>query len=380
MHEADHLLIFGASARAAAFSALRAGLRPWCADLFADADLRGRCPAMRVPGRYPKCLVQLVQTDVCGPWMYTGGLENHPGLIRRMERHRRLLGNGMSVLTRIRDPEVLSWAAQSAGLPAPRVVWRCHPAPSGRWLVKPIAGSGGSGIHFLGEARSRTRDEVYLQQHIEGDSAAALYVAGGGTARLLGLSRQLVGEDFLHAPPFRYCGSVGPLVIAPGLREGLVRLGNELARQTGARGLFGVDGILREGAFWPVEVNPRYTASVEVLEHALGLRTLDYHLRACEGALLWEGESPPFAGARVAKAILYARAGGVFPREGPWRDTLEHPVSVEELPAFADLPHEGDRLEAGRPVLTLFVRGETVDECMVALRHRAAEVERWLYP
>ncbi len=38
MASPQHLLIFGASARAAAFSALRAGLQPWCADLFADAD------------------------------------------------------------------------------------------------------------------------------------------------------------------------------------------------------------------------------------------------------------------------------------------------------------------------------------------------------
>ena len=42
----EHLLLFGASVRAAAFSALRAGLRPWCADLFGDADLQARCPAL----------------------------------------------------------------------------------------------------------------------------------------------------------------------------------------------------------------------------------------------------------------------------------------------------------------------------------------------
>ena len=50
----DNLLIFGASTRAAAFSALRAGLRPWCADLFGDADLVSRCPTIRMPaGDYP---------------------------------------------------------------------------------------------------------------------------------------------------------------------------------------------------------------------------------------------------------------------------------------------------------------------------------------
>src|SRR5262245_28665656 len=65
--DVDNLLIFGASVRAAAFSALRAGMRPWCADLFADADLRGRCPAMQLPGRYPLDFLKLIDSEVPGP-------------------------------------------------------------------------------------------------------------------------------------------------------------------------------------------------------------------------------------------------------------------------------------------------------------------------
>ena len=54
MEQARQLILIGASVRAAAFSALRAGLRPWCADLFGDLDLRQRCPSVVVPAeRYP---------------------------------------------------------------------------------------------------------------------------------------------------------------------------------------------------------------------------------------------------------------------------------------------------------------------------------------
>ena len=48
----------------------------------------------------------------------------------------------------------------------------------------------------------------------------------------------------------------------------LQQLGLDLARGCGLRGLFGVDFVLSEGVPWPVEINPRYTASVEVLEYA----------------------------------------------------------------------------------------------------------------
>ena len=84
----SRVLIVGASARAAAASALRAGLDPWCADLFADADLRAlvpdsiRCPA----GQYPSALTELLRDAPAGPLMYTGGLENHPNLVWRLAK------------------------------------------------------------------------------------------------------------------------------------------------------------------------------------------------------------------------------------------------------------------------------------------------------
>src|SRR3954447_2525280 len=140
---AGNLLVFGASVRAAAFSALRAGLRPWCADLFADADLRAHCPVTRVSAAaYPRGFLGLVDTDLPGPWMYTGRLENWPALVGEMARRRRLWGNGQGTLARTRDPFFLTRALHQAGLPAPAVCAdpRRLP-PGGRWLVKPVRGA-----------------------------------------------------------------------------------------------------------------------------------------------------------------------------------------------------------------------------------------------
>src|SRR5262249_35644735 len=81
MGSGEKVLIVGASVRAAAFSALRAGLHPECADLFADADLQRRCPAVRVRGRYPHAFLEWIESAPSVPWLYTGGLENHPSLV-----------------------------------------------------------------------------------------------------------------------------------------------------------------------------------------------------------------------------------------------------------------------------------------------------------
>src|ERR1700730_13118688 len=88
------IIIFGASVRAAAFSALRAGLRPWCADLFQDEDLQACCSTQQVSTvGYPKDFEAIAKLGPPGPWMYTGGLENHPTLIERISDKRFLWGN-----------------------------------------------------------------------------------------------------------------------------------------------------------------------------------------------------------------------------------------------------------------------------------------------
>ncbi len=99
MTASPHLLIVGASARAAAFSALRVGLHPWCADLFADVDLRQRCVVTRLTGKYPDDFRPFIESDLPGPWMYTGGVENWPRFVARSADRRSLWGNAGASLS-----------------------------------------------------------------------------------------------------------------------------------------------------------------------------------------------------------------------------------------------------------------------------------------
>jgi predicted ATP-grasp superfamily ATP-dependent carboligase len=366
--EGDHLLLFGASTRAAAFSALRAGLQPWCCDLFADADLQACCPVTRLHGRFPHEALDWIDINLSGPWMYVGGLENWPRLVGWMGRRRRLWGNDAATLRRIRSPREWTQAVQSAGLPAPDCLLARPDRPSpGRWLVKPLRGAGGARIRFW-ERDESLADGFFLQEYIAGEPWAALYAADGGQATLLGVTRQLIGEPWLHTAGFRYCGSVGPLSLRLEMRRGLERLGSVLTGAFGLRGLFGVDGVARDDDFYPVEINPRYTASVEVLEYATGLQAIAWHRRAFEPTA-----TPvlPAAGSRiVGKAILFAREALTFPADGPWQARC--------LPGFADIPHPGEHIEVGRPVLTCFAQADTVAACQDALRQMATELDRRL--
>jgi predicted ATP-grasp superfamily ATP-dependent carboligase len=368
---ADRLIILGASARAAAFSAMRAGFEPWCADLFADADLESRCMAHRVPAAlYPHGLEEAITQAPPGPCMYTGGLEHDPELIERISRLRPLWGNPASVLREARCPEYVHNVLTRTGLRSPRLGNDgCDPRVG--WLVKPRRGH--AAIRpWAGEAID---DQHYLQEKIEGESIAAVFLAGHESVELCGVTQQLVGEAWLHAPPYRYCGSIGPLEVAANVQESLIRLGEVLRTDLGLRGLFGVDCILRDQAVWPLEVNPRYTASVEILEYAAGRALLADH-----AAIFRSGPEPgptrsgttiaPQESQLLGKAILYARENLTVPATGPW--TSYRHQDINRMPPFADIPHPAERIEQGEPVLTFFDRGA---DCLTRLKKLAVQLD-----
>jgi predicted ATP-grasp superfamily ATP-dependent carboligase len=377
----EALLIVGASARAAAFSALRAGLRPACADLFGDADLRARCPVRVLPPqRYPDGFRRLVRQMPVAPWMYTGALENRPRLVQELAALRPLWGNDAAALACVRSPLGLAARLAREGVPCPEVRLPETGAPAGRWLVKPVRGAGGVGIRFWEEGAPLPRKGHFLQEYVAGEPCAALYCGDGRSATFFGATRQLVGAPWLHAAPFHYCGSLGPLSLSPPLRAALQRLGDVLAAGCRLRGLFGVDFVLRGGVPWPVEVNPRYTASVEVLEYARCFPALAWHRRAFEAG----GPEPPMPSegppqAVLGKAILFARAPLTFPADGPWLPTLRRAAPATEVPAFVDIPPAGQRIEGGRPILTLFAAGASLAACEQRLQETAADLDRWLY-
>ncbi len=368
--------------RAAAMSALRAHLQPFCADLFADAELQACCSVIRLhPQRYPFAFQVIAKSLPVGPWLYTGGIENHRGLIRRLAAQRHLWGNSADVLRKARDPQRLCALLREAGIPCPRLLpGSTSPASCERWLVKPLAGSGGAGIRnwTAREKRPASTKRFYIQEFIAGTPHAALYVADGRFARLLGVTRQLVGESWLHAGPFRYCGSIGPLPVEDRVCSILTSLGNTLASGCGLLGLFGVDFVLAGDTPYMVEVNPRYTASVEVHEYATGIATLQLHRS------IFEDRRLPHVNLQVpkeivGKAILFAKHELTFPDAGPWSTTLTRPKPIDQRPEYADIPNPGEKIRKGQPILTLLASDKSVAGCLTALQSKAHELDRFLF-
>jgi predicted ATP-grasp superfamily ATP-dependent carboligase len=280
-----------------------------------------------------------------------------------------LLGNPGATLTRVRDPIAVAEALKSAGLDALEVQLDPEGLPTdGSWLVKPRASAGGRGIHPWRGSPVDLARRVYYQRRVEGTSLSAQFTGLDSGSRCLGIGRQFVGKP---GNPFAYRGSLVPWPVNDEVAEQVDRIGSTLAANFSLRGLFGVDFILDGHRVFPVEVNPRYTASVEAHEWASGRSFLAAHLERF-------GLDPPVRSIRhaegfVAKLILHADRPLVWPAE------IEVATTIDRMPEIADLPWPGTEFAVGDPIATIFASGASPTESWKRLLGRVKDWRRRLW-
>jgi len=369
------LVVAGLTTRALAVSAARAGWEVTAVDAFGDLDLRACARVIALPrgdhGYDPSAAAEAAREVPADAAAYTSNLENYPSAVAALCAGRRLLGNSRPVLERVRDPLAVMRALRRQGFDAPA----CRAGPprterTGRWLLKPRRSGGGHGTSAWRPGLPVRRHQ-YLQQRIPGIPGSVVFLADGRRALTLGLSRQIVGQRAFGARGFRYCGSLmgrGLFGAEPDLLRRAAEIADTVTREFGLVGLNGVDFIARAGVPWPIEVNPRYSSSMELLERGSATSLFAVHRDACMGRL---PKAPAPSGPGVlGKAIVFARRDVITGDTRSWlRD-----------PAIADVPHPGERIRRGRPVCTVFAAAMNADACLRALAAKATAIYRAVEP
>ena len=357
------LIIVGAYTRSAAQSAIRAGFTPWCIDLFADRDLQEIAATQVCPLQFfPQALVTLLSDAPSeAPVLLTGPLENEPDLLDVAFSGRSYLTSQPAAIRSVRDPMALSLLPATPGLRYCKtrtelsLMSRLSRSVFGQWgrtrhLLKSRFSGGGIGIQWWEPDRPIGPDQ-YLQQFVRGSALSAVYWADGWSCLLLGTTEQLIGESSFGATGFRYCGSIGPTVLSQSARAALSHLGVQLTQQHDLRGVFGVDLVMDfSGTLWPVEINPRYVSSIEVLERAESIASLSTTPMGPRTAQQ--------SHRMVGKAIVYAR------RDLEAFDLYDL-FSKDEV---ADVPQIGRSIPIGWPICSVFASGQTREECFNKLQ------------
>jgi predicted ATP-grasp superfamily ATP-dependent carboligase len=343
------VLIAGVSTRAAAASAVRAGLDVTTVDAFGDCDQPRAARVLRVGRPFTAAAAARAARDVaCDAVVYLSSFENHPAAVAALARGRTLWGNPPAVLARARDARLL---AALGGAPIAD-----SPSPAGRWLIKPRASGGGAGVRpWTG---GPVPAHAYLQEFVPGTPGSVVFVADGRRAVVLGVSQQIVGDAAFGASGFRYCGNI----LGPAPVDG-ASVADAVTRRCALVGLNGIDFIARDGEPVPIEVNPRWSGSMELVERAHGVSLFAMHAEAC-GRRTLPGAPLTAPAHAYGKAIVFARGAVQAPDTTSWLEDR----------SVADIPHPGERIAAGSPICTVFATAATVADCHDALVRRAAAI------
>lgn len=374
------MLVTGVSARAAVESAMRAGFRVTGIDAFGDLASAPSLPCLSLPrdfGRsYSARAAARASREVrCDTVVYTSNFENHPAAVATLARGRRLWGNLPAVLRHVRDPIAVSSVWRARGVAAPSVRLdapdRFESGPG--WMMKPFASGGGRGVARWPPSPRAPRQvprHCCLQAFVEGTPASVAFVAAGGRAFPLALSRQIVGDPSFGASGYRYCGNVlAPATDAQfehglALLDGAATLAGVAADAFGLVGLNGIDAVARDGVLHPIEINPRWSASMELVERAHGLSVFGLHVQACEQGSVPDHGLPVRGFRAVGKAIVFARRPVTIGDTRSW-------LADDDI---RDVPQAGERIRAGHAVCTVLASAGDGARCYTALVARAAAV------
>ncbi|HEX6964764.1 MAG TPA: ATP-grasp domain-containing protein [Gemmatimonadaceae bacterium] len=404
------VLLVGVSTRAIAESAARAGFAVTAVDGFGDRDQLRVARVIALPRDMgvaygARNAARAAGTIDCDAVAYVANFENFPRLVARVAEGRQLLGNPPAVLARVRNPLEVARALRARGVRVPEVRGSeggmreagcgmreagCGPAseerasapravpasriphPASRtWLLKPLASGGGHGITPWRRGTPVAAHAV-LQERIDGIPGSIVFATDGVRAVPFALTRQLIGDAAFGASGFMYCGNI--LAAAEDsawtndtrVVEQCGAMAQMAVEEFGLVGVNGIDFVARNGVPYLVEINPRYTAAMELAERAYELSVFGLHVSACARStpLAFDLAQARRGHGAIGKAIVYARRRVVI---GDTRHWLEDDD-------VRDVPHAGERIARGRPVCTIFARGPSAEACHAALVRRAGRV------
>ena len=442
------IVLIGASVRSLIASCLQARCVPVAFDFFADWDAERLIQDSGYAGasltkidRY-ESLLDLDFSKLGDAAILAGGAELRLELVKVVSEQLPLLGPNAESLAAINDPMHWLQVLQTSGyqVPETRRKLTVDARPSD-WLVKRSGTCGGSGVRFvdsdLKDFKFESASDHFFQKRITGQSWSTVLVSQRRAKDesiatfSLGCTRQWLASDFadqfescrlgvsrspetlghgldvpeilatptnlksLAAPPdqnrsFVYRGSIGPLPFDKSMQLKIDRIANLLAERFSMQGAWGMDFILdKDGQVWPVDFNPRITASAELFESTIARSgntfrsVVDLHLTACNAARTSDknefinltDERTAVSNAEVCEAkriVFFEGPDAVVIDDTKWKqlELLHAPCffqSSQTGATIADVPRLGDRIEAGRPLLTIRSRAGSEGEARVLL-------------
>ena len=368
--------LVGASVRAAACSLLRytdlSERQMLLFDMFGDADLPITFPHHSImPLRTPEesFPLQILNVDEIA---LTGGTEFWDELLRQANTENLISSTNFEAIQRLRDPIWLRDFCNRHLIGFPQSSFDLAEIESSRVLQKPLCHCGGSNIEIV----NNTNEDAdcgrnFFQEFIKGKPYGATFVCNGGNVELFGVCEQLFAEQS-EGPSFQYAGSTGPIELDAKMTRELESIGQKIVDETGFQGPFGIDFVLQDNTkrIWVIEVNPRYTASMEIHE-ILQRRSVFASVLNLEA--VDEDQSNQRESQKLCKLFAYNQTGEPIEISSDFTSTAlssNEKFFKDETRSvgMADIPHPQTVIQPNHPIFTILVRAKNNDSAIAKAR------------
>lgn len=352
------VLVAGFATRHVAQSAFRAGYTVCAVDHFCDQDLNWYTQDRKKFDELeelPAAIEEMSNRHQFDMLIVTSGAEDLPTRLS-------LCGTPREKVARFLDKLDMQHFFEGLGVPVPGI------AKDGEFpaMIKPRRGAGGWRNAIL----TRTEElvvwqELYpdlpylVQEVVEGVPSSVCCVADGTHARAITTNEQILRGD--GRAPFGFCGSITPFDNPEKSR--MIAIAETVAAASGCTGTVGVDFVCGTEPC-VVEINPRFQATVDTVEMALGCNLFQIHVDACHGVM--PGPLPDPA-RFAARSIVFAD-----------RDLTLRSDLVHLSPIVADIPYPDTFFEEDQAIVSVYGWGKTKSAALLLLDKHIKTVQQYL--
>ncbi|MFO0922201.1 MAG: ATP-grasp domain-containing protein [Pirellulales bacterium] len=379
--------VIGASVRALAEEARLAGWKVTAADLFIDRDLRAIANCYRLDCLSDLSKIQSIPIASQDRIFLAGGMENHLEVVERLGSRATLWGPSFESLQALRSIERWKQWASESGCAFPHSISIRDAScladfDEGAWLIKSMRSSGGFHVRAFRQAKGEKadlQDGDFLQRRINGKSCSAVILFGEEQCAVAQVAESISASEWNAPSEFAYCGNIlgGWCNDTNSLRSKLQRLGQRIQADLNlTEGWIGVDFIVDDAnELHLLEINPRYTASMELGRIQLGIPW-------CPHPNTHNSFMPSFTrqpDSCIAKAILYApQPISITSQHTSIMWSERRTTAGSQSNWIADIPTEGTEIAVGMPIVSLFTIGRDQTSLMSALHAYRDKILRML--
>ena len=142
------------------------------------------------------------------------------------------------------------------------------------WILKDLGSSGGRGIKKpLGR---KVKSSEYFQKQLPGMAVSLSFFADGQNIIPLGYSKPVTMKQ--SNLPFIFCGLDGPIKLNDSVNGEALRITKLIVQKFKLRGFNGIDFLVSDKAVHFLDLNPRITASFEILQESYSYSFFEKHI------------------------------------------------------------------------------------------------------